>query len=394
MNFQNIASIQQKNNMFIWIKVSKKNVFILLFVFLFGGCMIRPGLPFDRLEISREQMEISSKITPIYINGRYQNPFPPDEKSDTTPFKVHFSKNKAITRPAEHLPAYQVDLFNLFNEDHHSFYISWLGHSTIIMQFEGKKILIDPVLVNNISPFPLIKIKRYQATAPLKTDDLPIIDAVFISHNHYDHLDKQTIKKLKDKTHIFIVPEGVGKYLKKWGIEKSKIKEVSWWDEGEIYSDQKKMTFVCTPARHFSGRGIYSINNSLWASFVFIGENNRVFYSGDSSYNYHFKQIGHHYGPFNLSIMECGQYNEAWSESHLFPEETVRAHIDLKSDFLLPVHWGSFTLSKHDWWEPIERVSKVAIKKNVNIITPKVGEVIYLKKNTYTTEWWKDFIND
>lgn len=229
--------------------------------------------------------------------------------------------------------------------------------------------------------------KRYSGTFSLERDDLQEIDAIIISHNHYDHLNYKSIMQLKDRAKHFYVPTGVAQYLIKWGVSPSKISEHNWWDE--ITFDNIKL--VCAPARHFSGRGMTDRDSSLWCSWLILGQETKIFFSGDSGYTPHFKEIGDKYGPFDLTLMECGQYDPRWSAIHMLPEETVQAHIDVKGELLLPIHWGAFTLALHEWSDPIERVTKEANRLGVKITTPQIGESITLKSTNYpSSAWWKE----
>ena len=224
-------------------------------------------------------------------------------------------------------------------------------------------------------PHFLFNSKRYSGTFSLEREDLQEIDAIIISHNHYDHLNYKSIMQLKDRAKHFYVPTGVAQYLIKWGVSPSKISEHNWWDE--VTFDNIKL--VCAPARHFSGRSMTDRDRSLWCSWLILGQETKVFFSGDSGYAPHFKEIGDKYGPFDLTLMECGQYDTRWSAIHMLPEETVQAHIDVKGELLLPIHWGAFTLALHEWSDPIERVTKEAKRLGVNITTPQIGESITLK---------------
>ena len=193
--------------------------------------------------------------------------------------------------------------------------------------------------------------------------------------------------QLKDRAKHFYVPNGVAQYLIKWGVSPSKISEHNWWDE--IMFDNIKL--VCAPARHFSGRSMTDRDRSLWCSWLILGQETKVFFSGDSGYAPHFKEIGDKYGPFDLTLMECGQYDTRWSAIHMLPEETVQAHIDVKGELLLPIHWGAFTLALHEWSDPIERVTKEAKRLGVNIATPQIGESITLKSTDYpSAAWWRE----
>jgi L-ascorbate metabolism protein UlaG (beta-lactamase superfamily) len=264
--------------------------------------------------------------------------------------------------------------------------LTWFGHSTFLVEMDGKTILIDPMFGRAPSPFPLFGAGRFSKSLPLKLEDLPEIDIVLISHDHYDHLDHGSINKIKHKVKQFIVPLGVGSHLGRWGVNTDKIQELNWWDELTL----EKFTFACTPARHFSGRNVTNRNSTLWCSWVIKGQQTSLFFSGDSGYGPHFKEIGEKYGPFELTLMECGQYDRRWEAIHMFPEQTVQAHVDVKGKWMIPIHWGAFTLSFHDWTDPIERVTKAAFENDVLISTPKIGESVSIGSEEYPQSvWWR-----
>ncbi|MBE7098246.1 MBL fold metallo-hydrolase [Bacillus cereus] len=293
-----------------------------------------------------------------------------------------YLKMKTKLRPVKNLP---IVLSNKDNESLES--VTWFGHSASLLKIEGKKLLLDPMFGDASSPFPLFNSKRYSGAFSLEREDLQEIDAIIISHNHYDHLNYRSIMQLKDRAKHFYVPTGVAQYLIKWGVSPCKISEHNWWDE--ITFDNIKL--VCAPARHFSGRSMTDRDYSLWCSWLILGQETKVFFSGDSGYAPHFKEIGNKYGPFDLTLMECGQYDPRWSAIHMLPEETVQAHIDVKRELLLPIHWGAFTLSLHEWSDPIERVTKEAKRLEVNIATPQIGESITLKSTDYPSSvWWRE----
>ncbi|KAA0766529.1 MBL fold metallo-hydrolase [Bacillus sp. SH5-2] len=293
-----------------------------------------------------------------------------------------YFKMKTKLRPMKNLP---IVLSNKDNGSLES--VTWFGHSASLLKIEGKKLLLDPMLGDASSPFPVFNSKRYSGTFSLEREDLQEIDAIIISHNHYDHLNYKSIMQLKDRAKHFYVPTGVAQYLIKWGVSPSKISEHNWWDE--ITFDNIKL--VCAPARHFSGRSMTDRDCSLWCSWLILGQETKIFFSGDSGYAPHFKEIGDKYGPFDLTLMECGQYDTRWSAIHMLPEETVQAHIDVKGELLLPIHWGAFTLALHEWSDPIERVTKEAKRLGVNITTPQIGESITLKSKDYpSAAWWRE----
>ncbi|MEC2463260.1 MBL fold metallo-hydrolase, partial [Bacillus cereus] len=293
------------------------------------------------------------------MNKKYTNQIHTDmsfKPKDIISLMTDYFKIKSKLRPIKDLP---IVLSNKDNESLES--VTWFGHSASLLKIEGKKLLLDPMFGDASSPFPLFNSKRYSGTFSLERDDLQEIDAIIISHNHYDHLNYKSIMQLKDRAKHFYVPTGVAQYLIKWGVSPSKISEHNWWDE--ITFDNIKL--VCAPARHFSGRSMTDRDCSLWCSWLILGQKTKIFFSGDSGYAPHFKEIGDKYGPFDLTLMECGQYDPRWSAIHMLPEETVQAHIDVQGELLLPIHWGAFTLALHEWSDPIERGTKEANRLGV-----------------------------
>ncbi|MEB4819716.1 MBL fold metallo-hydrolase [Bacillus thuringiensis] len=319
------------------------------------------------------------------MNKKYTNQIHTDmsfKPKDIISLMTDYFKIKSKLRPIKGLP---IVLSNKDNEPLES--VTWFGHSASLLKIEGKKLLLDPMFGDASSPFPLFNSKRYSGVFSLERDDLQEIDAIIISHNHYDHLNYKSIMQLKDRAKHFYVPTGVAQYLIKWGVSPSKISEHNWWDE--ITFDNIKL--VCAPARHFSGRSMTDRDCSLWCSWLILGQETKIFFSGDSGYAPHFKEIGDKYGPFDLTLMECGQYDPRWSAIHMLPEETVQAHIDVQGELLLPIHWGAFTLALHEWCDPIERVTKEANRLEVKITTPQIGESITLKSTNYpSTAWWRE----
>lgn len=265
----------------------------------------------------------------------------------------------------------------------------WLGHSTLLLRVAGQLLLLDPMLGQTPSPVPPLGGRRYSRRVPVKTADLPFIDAVLVSHDHYDHLDYGTIRKLRNRVDQFFVPLGVGSHLERWGIPPAKISECDWWDEVEFGS----LHFTCTPARHFSGRTIKGRNSTLWCSWVITGPDAKVFFSGDGGYGPHFKKIGDKYGPFDLTLMECGQYDRLWSAIHMTPEQTVKAHMELRGKLLLPIHWAAFTLALHSWTDPIERVTQAAASQDQQVTTPRIGQPVIIGDPDYPrSAWWREYL--
>ena len=294
-----------------------------------------------------------------------------------------FVKGNSNRRPVQGIPMKLIDM-NLFQRDRQP-KVTWFGHSACMLELQGKIILLDPMFGRTPSPFPFLGRNRYSEKLPLKIENLPEIDLVIFSHDHYDHLDYGSIKKIKSKVNQFIVPLGVGSHLERWGVSPDCIKELDWWDEFEY----EGFHFACAPAQHFSGRSLTDRDATLWCSWVIESEETKIFFSGDSGYGQHFKEIGEKYGPFEVTLMECGQYNKHWSKIHMMPEETVQAQLDVKGKLLIPIHWGAFTLSLHDWNDPIKRVTRAAEEQNVPISTPEIGETVLIGSGQYpSTVWW------
>lgn len=263
--------------------------------------------------------------------------------------------------------------------------VTWFGHSNVLVRVDEKNILIDPVFSNHASPFSFIGAQGFDYSDRASLEDLPKIDAVLISHDHYDHLDYETMTLLKDKVDRFYVPLGVGAHLEKWEIPLENIVELDWWDEANF--DQNIM-FAAVPMRHFSGRGVTDRYATLWAGWVIQSRNYKIIHTGDSGYGDHFKAIGEKYGPFDLAMVECGQYNQGWPYIHMMPEQSVQANIDLKGEIMMPIHWGRFTLSLHQWTDPVYRATAEAARKNVEIITPVIGDIFHLTPPLPKEKWW------
>ena len=262
----------------------------------------------------------------------------------------------------------------------------WFGHSSFLVQINHKNILIDPMFSEVPAPHSLLGAKRFSSELPIEVKKLPKIDAVLISHDHYDHLDYESIALLKDKVNTFYTPLGVGAHLEAWGVSKNNIVEMDWWQEA-TFDDLK---FVCSPARHFSGRKLNNRQSTLWSSWVIQSDTENIFFSGDSGYDNHFKEIGNKYGPFDFAMLECGQYNKMWPDIHMFPEETAQAGIDLQAKRIMPIHWGAFKLAMHSWTDPVERVLKKAKDLDIEVIVPQIGEPFLIKASFITNNWWEN----
>lgn len=276
----------------------------------------------------------------------------------------------------------EIDKLDLNTWDTNKDYFVWFGHSAFLLQLDGKRIFLDPMLGNTPSPFEFLGTKRYQKELPLAVEEIPHLDLIVISHDHYDHLDYGTITVLKDKTKQFFVPLGIKFHLLKWGVEEDKIVEFDWLDNHW----QDSIQFHFLTARHFSGRGIGDRFSTLWGSWVIKSTRHNIYFSGDSGYGPHFKEIGETFGPFDLSLIECGQYNLNWHDIHMLPEEAVKAAADINTNLAMPIHWGSFTLALHPWQEPVREFITHA---KVPTLVPAIGETILLDTlHAKIDEWW------
>lgn len=293
-----------------------------------------------------------------------------------------FMNKPANTRPPRPLPSVKTDLKNLPDGKP---VLVWFGHSSYLIKINGKHILVDPVFSGYASPFNMGSAKNYNGSNVYGVDDMPPIDVLLITHDHYDHCDYSTILKLSHKTNHIITSLGVGSHLEYWGIPANLITELDWHDTTQTIDG---LQFTAAPARHFSGRSFVR-SKTLWSSFILKTGTHSIYIGADSGYDAHFTEIGKKHGPFDLAILECGQYNEAWHAIHMMPEETAQAAIDVNAKTLLPVHWGKFSLSLHPWNESVERVTKCAEEMNLPITTPLIGEPIIIGEHYPNSKWWR-----
>lgn len=286
------------------------------------------------------------------------------------------------TVPASSIPLHPLSREKLLSAPDMSLYR--LGHSTLLLKMDGEFWLTDPVFSERASPFSWAGPKRFHPS-PVSIAELPPIKGVILSHDHYDHLDHAAILELADKVEHFICTRGVGDRLVEWGVAAHKVQQLAWWEQTRV----SNLTLIATPAQHFSGRGLNDRNLTLWASWVIIHPQMRIFFSGDSGYFAGFKEIGDKYGPFDLTLMETGAYNHAWPDVHMQPEESLQAHLDLRGKVLLPIHNGTFDLSMHAWYEPFERISQLAAAQQVPLSTPEMGERVDLYQAQSGSAWWR-----
>lgn len=325
--------------------------------------------------------------SPNYKDGKFQNlRFTPDLTEGENLFSVMWDfliTKKPRLKPIDQIPSTKTDLLNLdSNED----MLVWFGHSSYFMQLEGKKILVDPVFSGSVSPISFTS-KAFGGTDRYTTDDIPEIDYLFITHDHWDHLDYETLVKLKPKIKKIICGLGTGEHLEYWGFTKDIIVEKDWHEEISL---DNEITVHTKPARHFSGRG-FTRNKALWASFVLISPSMKIFIGGDGGYDTHFAEIGIEFGGFDLVILENGQYDRKWKYIHMMPEEVLQAAFDLKAKRLFPVHSSKFAIANHPWDEPLSEISRLSTNKNIKLMTPIIGEQVNLKDSAQQfTQWWKN----
>jgi L-ascorbate metabolism protein UlaG (beta-lactamase superfamily) len=321
--------------------------------------------------------------SPQFAGTAFRNPVPAEEVPPGTGWKVlrELLFGGQVRRPAVPVPVVTPRAGSTSATGLH---VTWLGHATALVEIEGRRVLFDPVWSDRCSPVPLVGPRRLHPV-PLPMERLPHLDAVVISHDHYDHLDMATIRELtRTRAVPFLVPLGVGAHLEKWGVPASRIIELDWQEDTTVAG----LRFTATAARHFSGRTL-ARNTTLWSSWVVAGRRRRVFYTGDSGYFDGYAAIGAAHGPFDLTLIQIGAYSPAWPDIHMSPEDAVTAHLDLRGGVFLPVHWGTFTLSYHAWREPVDRLWREAKARGVRLAVPRPGERIDVDDPPPVDGWWQ-----
>lgn len=318
-----------------------------------------------------------------YRNGSFQNIHVTPQLAEGVGYgrvlRHMLKKNRNAVPPAP-IPVVKRHI----EERQSAFTLTWFGHSSYLIQVQNMNILVDPVFGKRASFSGGIGPAAFAGTRSYSVHDLPPIDIVLITHDHYDHLEYETVCQLKHKAEHWYTMLGVGSHLRLWGISAQRITELDWWQSA---GTEGGFTLTATPGRHFSGRGL-TRNKTLWGAYALKTAQHSIFIGGDSGYDTHFAEIGERLGPFDLAILECGQYNAFWPFIHMMPEETVQAAIDLKAAVLLPVHWGKFALASHDWDEPVKKVVEAAALQGVAVATPMQGEKFVLTAPLPQTQWW------
>lgn len=325
---------------------------------------------------------------PQYRDGRFANlqPEAPTGIAAMGDYLVRQFSGTEVREPPARLPVLAVDKADLAAAPAASgLRAFWIGHASTYVEIDGLRLLLDPVFAERVSPLP-VGPRRFHPP-PIALADLPPIDAVLISHDHYDHLDMDTVRHLAARGSRFYVPLGIGAHLERWGVAAAQIEELEWWQERTL----RGVRIVCTPTRHYSGRGLTDRSATLWSSWSVAGPQHRFFYSGDTGYGTHFADIGARLGPFDMAFVKIGAYGPgaAWIDIHMPPEQAVQAHRDVRARRLFPVHWSTFNLAYHDWDEPIRRSAAEARRTGIDLVTPRLGEWVDADRAFRSQAWWE-----
>ncbi|MEV6491722.1 MBL fold metallo-hydrolase [Actinoplanes sp. NPDC051633] len=319
--------------------------------------------------------------SPQFSDGRFHNSVPASQVTVASMPRIIAA---SLTGRESRHPHAPVPLVRPPATDAAGLSVIWYGHSSAMVEIEGRRVLLDPVWSERCSPSRLTGPRRLHQP-PVALRELPPLDAIVISHDHYDHLDMESIQNLVDlQAAPFLVPLGVGAHLESWGVPPTRIVELDWDERVSVAG----LEFVATPARHFSGRGT-SRDGTLWSSWVIAGPERKVFYSGDTGYFPGFKTIGEEYGPFDVTLVQIGAYGDAWPDIHMVPEDGVATHVDVQGGLMVPVHWCTFNLALHDWSEPADRVWAEAKARDVRLAVPRPGERVDVDAPPPVDGWWQ-----
>jgi len=350
--------------------------FLIVAVFLYNCSPIFMG------NLPKGEHKKRIRQSPNYADRRFQNINPTPFLTDGF-WKTMSQPSRRKLTPKNEIPTVKTDFFALNPQEN---LLVWFGHSSAYIQLETKRFLIDPVFSNYASPVSFFN-KAFEGTSIFKTADIPDIDYLVITHDHWDHLDYSTVKELKSRIGKVVCPLGVGAHFLRWGYIASDIIEMDWNDTIKLDND---IEIYCLPARHQSGRGMRRFQ-SLWASFLIKSPSLTIFMSGDGGYDTHFASIGEQFGSIDFALIENGQYNTSWKHIRLFPEEALQASIDLRAKYVIPIHHSRFALSSHKWNEPLQRITTANenLENPKQVLTPKIGEVVFLNDAPQSfTQWW------
>lgn len=337
--------------------------------------------------------------SPNFADGVFKNPegAPRPEGAMREAAKAYFRKEERVYRaPAGPVPVHATTLADLAKPAPSGLRLTWMGHSSVLAEIDGHRVLFDPVWGERCSPFNFAGPKRLHPV-PLPLAALGPVDVVVISHDHYDHLDLPTIKDLAGTDTVFAVPLGVGAHLERWGVSADRLRELDWNESTKVGG----ISLTATPARHFCGRGLRNTQHTLWASWAVAGDEHRIYHSGDTGYFEGFKDIGAEHGPFDATMIQIGAYSEFWPDIHMTPEEGMRAHLDLQGGrqgleggrpggVMMPIHWATFNLAAHPWAEPGEGTVAAADAVGARVALPRPGEPFEPTAGTVPSEpWWR-----
>ena len=336
--------------------------------------------------ISHDAHKHMNRVAP-FNDGSFANSEPQAATEISVGRVVEAFANHPRTSPAGEIPVVAIEAQQLEGPPTSGLRMAWLGHAGVLIEIDGMRLLADPALSKRASPFSFAGPKRFHPS-PINLPNLGGVDAVIITHNHYDHLDEATVRHLGKQGTRFYVPLANKAQLLAWDVPEKQITELDWWEEVTLGA----LRIIATPSRHYSNRGTFDYKKTLWSSWSIIGPRHRVFISGDSGYSEAFSEIGARLGPFDATVIKVGSYGpgDSWHDIHMTPEEAVQVHIDVKGGQMLPVHWGTFNLAYHPWDEPIIRTLASANQKNVTLITPKVGQFVPIPSETEFSKWWED----
>ena len=350
-----------------------------------GGAFVLALPPFGgKIEGARLER---ARANPQYRDGAFANvdPDTPSGLAGLASYMVRQFSGDEVREPPAPVPVDRVDPSRLAATPAPGLRAFWIGHASAYVEIDGLRVLIDPVFSEHASPF-AIGPKRFHPP-PIALANLPRIDAVVISHDHYDHLDMATIRQLAGRGTLFFVPLGIGAHLERWQVPAAQIRELEWWEEQTVNG----VRFVCTPTRHYSGRGVGDYKATLWSSWSVIGPAHRFYYSGDTGYSRHFAEIGERLGPFDLAFVKIGAYGpgESWVDIHMSPEHAVQASREVRGKRMFPLHWSTFNLAFHAWDEPARRAVAAARAQGVELLTPRIGQVVDADAPFASTPWWE-----
>ncbi|QIK81764.1 hypothetical protein G7069_09250 [Lysobacter sp. HDW10] len=365
-------------------RLSRLALFLLLSVlalFVFAWVLVRVDPAFGARPAGARQARIER--SPQWHVDRFQNPN--RMWSDTNALTILGMLKKVPSQaPTAGVPYVHDTAQRLAIAPRSGLRITWFGHSWSLVEIDGIRVLIDPIASVRASPFQFLGPERWFAP-PMPLSQLANVDVVLVSHDHYDHLDMASIKTLAKGPTRFVVPLGVGAHLERWGVDPARITELDWWEGAQVDA----VTIHSTPARHASGRVNPQRNRTLWSGYAIAGPKHRVWYSGDTGLTDQFKEVGKRYGPFDVTMIESGQYDARWPDWHIGPEQAIQAHLWARGKYMMPVHWGLFKLARHGWTEPAERVLAAGHCANVAVITPQPGMPFEPGLDT-STRWWPD----